>query len=220
MSHYIIVQYSYQAVDIAICQKSSILQSVSLHKFQAVAQTIPTIQQLLIFQGISMSDIDYIGVNVGPGPYNTLRALLTMVNGIHKTLNIKIIASNALDLMTIEQNSHDHIIMLQAFEGHLYFNLYLNGVAQSGGASVDDIAAKINALPHPIHAYGNGAQKYQSLFQTLCPDQLIINPDIPAFNSLQTLAAQIFTKYVHNKFHHGYVQPMYFDDMAQAMTKE
>src|SRR5271170_8040917 len=102
MSHYIILQYPYESIQIALCKNGSILEQITEHKFNAIRSTIPNIQILLQKHNLTLADIACIGVNIGPGPYNTLRALLTMANGIHFAAKTPLISANALELLSQE----------------------------------------------------------------------------------------------------------------------
>ena len=59
MSYSLIAQYPYETIDIALCQNGNIISSIVLHKFDATAQTIPAIIQLLNKQNLTLSDISF-----------------------------------------------------------------------------------------------------------------------------------------------------------------
>lgn len=216
MSYFLIAQYSYETIDLALCHNEKIIESCSIHKFQATGQTIPTIQTMLQNHGLSLSDLRCFGINKGPGPYNTLRAMLTMFNGIHRTTSIPLISFNALDLLSSEYKHQNHIVTLQAFDQHLFFNLCLNGHKQQGAASTEHIASLIVAAKTPLHAYGNGFIKYKELFAQRCPN-LILQEPIVAFNSLESLARATYDSLEQAQPAAEYIMPIYFEDYSEKL---
>lgn len=215
MSHFLIVQYPYESIDIALCNNELIVQSESLHKYQAVGQTIPTIQHILKANHLTLTDLVCIGVNVGPGPYNTLRGILTMMNGIHTVNKIPLISLNALELLSIEHQTNNHLIILSAFENHVFYRLQTQTVQQQKACSITDLIHIINAQPDQLHVYGNGAIKYQAKLEAACSSKFIFESVIQPFNTLATLAQETAKKHKTKQFVTGYLRPLYFEDMAQ-----
>ena len=84
---------------------------------------IPMIDTLLKQTAINVSDLAYIAVNIGPAPYNTLRALIATANAIAFAKKIPLVGCNALSLLTefYTQENFQTVALLQAFSGHVYF---------------------------------------------------------------------------------------------------
>lgn len=219
MSHYLIVQYPYDFIDIALCYQGKIVSSQSIHKHEAIGQTIPVIQQLLLTQNIDLSKLTCIGVNVGPGPYNTLRGLLTMMNGIHRITNIPLITNNALHLMNLEHQDNEHVIILNAFENHVFFSLWTNQIQLQAACHINDLIDLINQQPHATYAYGNGALKYQQELSSQC-HSIHFTHQTPLFNKLETLAQQTYL--MQNQADlpkNNYIKPIYFEDLKPLFKK-
>lgn len=214
MSYSLILQYPYDRIEIALCNNGSIIAQETLHKFSAVSQTIPSMQTLLTKHNLTLETVQFFGVNVGPGPYNTLRALLTMVNAIHRVSSHPLIAANALDLMSLEQANSDHIIILQAFENNVFYKIQTQQINQQGACSIPELINLINDQPAQLHAYGNGAIKYANQLTSACPQKCLINTDGPSFNQLATLGKQTYTMYLHQRNQNSYLKPIYFEDLA------
>ncbi len=212
MLYYLIVQYPYETVDICLCQNEKVLNSIRLHKFDAISKTIPSIQQLLASEGLSLSDIAFFGANVGPGPYNTLRGILTMLNGIHNINKIPLVGLNALDLISQEIKEPNYIIVLNAFENHVFYKLKNSSQTLYGASSVTEIINIINLQQDTLIIQGNGAIKYLAQFKNCTK---IIWPDeITSFNRLETLAHASYSKFIQNDFTAAYLKPTYFEDLA------
>lgn len=212
MPYHLIVQYPYETVDIGLCQNAKVLNSISLHKFDAISKTIPSIQALLDSEYLKLSDISFFGANIGPGPYNTLRAILTMLNGIHTINKIPLIGLNALDLVSQEIKKQNYIVVLNAFENHLFYKLHNNSQTLYGASSVAEIINIINLQQDALIIQGNGAIKYHDQFKN-CP-KIIYPAEIIPFNTLETLAHASYSKFIQNDFTIGYLKPTYFEDLA------
>jgi len=212
MPYSLIIQYPYEYIDIALCHNGLILESITLHKFDAVGKTIPSIESLLASKNLHLSDVSFFAANLGPGPYNTLRAILTMLNGIHTVNKIPLIGVNALDLMSQEIQHQNHIILLNAFENHVFYLLKNNSELIHGANSVTELVNIVNFQSDKLLIQGNGAIKYQQQLEHC--DKIIYPKEISLFNKLETLALESYKKYIQNDFSSGYLKPIYFEDLA------
>ena len=217
MQHYLILQYPYETIEIALCYKGKKKKKIAEHKHNAVRATIPNIQTLLNQNDLTLQDIACFGVNVGPGPYNTLRALLTMANGIHFAQKTPLINLSALQLLEQEVQAKNVLIILHAFLGHVFYRMKIDETIIQGGCEMDELTKLINSqkLSSPLITVGNGAIMHKQFLIDACGKNLLFSENIPAFNSLQTLAQATLTKLQQNDFDKNYVQPIYFDNVAK-----
>lgn len=213
MRHSIIVQYPYETIDIALCKQGKIIQSFSEHKFHAVSLTIPLIQELLTFHNLQLCDLDFIGVNVGPGPYNTLRALLTMANGINTASKVPLITASALELLEHEHPNNNTIVLLHAFAGHVFYRMKINNEIKQGGCSIQDLALLANKQLLPMLALGNGATAHQAFLHNHCKSHIVFPEIIPTFNKLETLAQITYEKFVKQEIAQSPIRPIYFEEL-------
>ena len=122
MSYIITIQYPYQHLEMSISCNSSILETQIVPKIQAVGLIIPTMQQLLEHHNLTLSDIACIGINTGPGPFNTLRAIIATANGIAFAQKIPLVACNGLELLLKENESESNqVAILDAFGNDVYY---------------------------------------------------------------------------------------------------
>ena len=212
MHHSLIVQYPYETIDIALCQNGLMLDFITLHKFDAIGKTIPSMQKLLESKNLTLLDIDFFGANIGPGPYNTLRAILTMLNGIHAVNKIPLIGLNALDLLSKELEEKNYLIALNAFENHIFYKIQSNSKVLYGANSVQEATNLINLQENELIIHGNGAIKYQAQFKNC--KKIVYPKEVLLFNKLETLAVLSYKKYTQNDFSSNYLKPIYFEDLA------
>lgn len=218
MQHYLILQYPYETVQIALCQNEKIIQEIIEHKHNAVRSTIPNIQALLQAHRLKLSDISCIGVNVGPGPYNTLRALLTMANGIHFAAQTPLISLSALKLLELEIDAPNSLVILHAFLGHVFYRMKINTKIIESACEITELIKIINQqkLSTPLLCVGNGAALHKEFLIQHCNNNVLFSEQIPVFNSLQILAQTTFEKLRNKDFEKNYIQPIYFDNLGSV----
>lgn len=224
MSHSIVIQYPYETIEIALCNNGIITTSKSIHKNLAIGQTIPIIQELLAQNGLQLTDLSYFGANVGPGPYNTLRGILTMLNGIHQVLDTAMIANNALNLMNLEYAGTQHIVLLKAFENHLFFSLWTSEKKIVASAELHTIIDLIKQQETALVAIGNGALHYEKTLLEQCGDKIVIPKELPLFNQLDTLAHKSYQDFCSKtelkKGTQNTLKPLYYEDLDITLEKK
>lgn len=213
MSHYIIAQYPYESIQIALCKQGLIIESTQFHKFNATALTIPCIEKMLTQHKLTLSDIVCIGMNVGPGPYNTLRALLTMANGIHFVRKIPLINSSALELLPQEYPKQNSIVLLHAFANNLFYAVRIDNTFRQGSGSISEVIQLINNIQQPLVALGNGAQMHKDVLMQECKN-IVFLQETPLFNTLEILAQVTYSKLLDKNYGNSYLKPIYFEDLT------
>lgn len=214
MKDYIILQYPYEFTQIALCQKGKILDSIEESKFNAVQMTIPNIQTILDRNNITLQDIEFIGVNTGPGPYNTLRALITTTNGIHFVNKKPLVSLSAIDLLLSESSEQPTLAVLNAFANHVFYGFSTPEKKEQGYCSIDNLIQKINNQTNQLYVVGNGAQIHSKKLLHDAKHKIILPSNIPAFNSLQTLAQHAYQAYCEKQIEPSYLKPKYLQSPA------
>ena len=91
------------------------------------AYLIKIIADMLKDNNLKMTDINLLGVNRGPGSFTGIRAGLTIANVISKQLNIKVISSNSLEIISSIGNKDKKILVaLDARRNKAYIGIYHN----------------------------------------------------------------------------------------------
>ena len=209
MKPYLILQYPYEYIEIALCYNGTIKDFVKESKLAAIQFTIPHIDQLLKQNNLSIKDLSFIAVNTGPGPYNTLRALITTANGINFVSKIPLINSCALDLLFLEYPNCNSVAVLNAFAQHVFYAFNTEQNKERGYCSIEQFISKINRQPEPIILLGNGAILYQKRLLQEAGKNIIFYENTPLFNSLEILAKSSYQDYKSKKFMSSYLVPKY-----------
>ncbi len=125
MSYFVTIQYPYNHLTVTLSDDTAIISTETISKFQAMSSLIPTLQTMLTTHDIAMDEIACIGVNTGPGPFNTLRSIIATANGISFAKQIPLIGCNGLELMLQEQTDCNVVVILDAFGSDVYFAIKL-----------------------------------------------------------------------------------------------
>ena len=192
--NYLAIHYPYEYIEIGLYQDSMCLAQTQEHKFKASMMLIPMIDAVLKNSNMKLSDIDYIAVNIGPAPYNTLRALIATANAIAFAKNIPLIGCNALELLKdfYTHNEYETVALLQAFAGHVYFKHNTTEIY----CTIEEVIAKLN--PNKKYYFvGNGITKYKEQLEAAFADSFY-NSQI-SFPELSTCAQQSLQFFKENK---------------------
>jgi tRNA threonylcarbamoyl adenosine modification protein YeaZ len=164
MHYFITIQYPYEYLCVTLSSQNVIIESATITKFQAVGKLIPTIGQLLQKHSLELQNISCIGINTGPGPFNTLRSVIATANGISFAKKIPLIGLNGLQLMLDDYAHQTTVAILDACGNDVYFAIKQTG--QMGYTSINNLIEMINALDNQTtYIIGNGIIKHHDILQ-------------------------------------------------------
>ena len=208
---FLIIQYPYESIDLALCSQTNILQQKKIDKIEAIELLIPTIDELLANHDLTLKDLSCISVNRGPGPYNTLRSIIATINGLRFTHKIPFIELEALPLL-LKAYNEPTVGLLNAFSKRVYYGIKIEDKVTQGICSVADIPAvleKYNLSQKKIACVGNGTVTYKDELARLTP-QLEISQTAPLFNDLQTAVTETYNLLQADKCITSFTSPLYF----------
>ena len=208
MSYFITIQYPYQYLTITLSDNTTVITTETVSKFQAVSLLIPTLNAILIQNNLTLTDINCIGINTGPGPFNTLRSIIATANGIAFAKQIPLVACNGLELLLQENETNNQVAILDAFGTDVYYAIKASGI--QGYDSIENIITKLNNLytNQTIMFVGNGAEKHKEFITNNFTGQPKFLQDC-LFATPQSLVNETY-----KKFSHGHTAketfPLYF----------
>ncbi len=89
------------------------------------AYLIPKIRDILKLNNIKISDLDAIGVNIGPGSFTGIRAGITIARVLAQQTNIKLVGITSLEILSkINETDSETIVLLDARKNKVYFARY------------------------------------------------------------------------------------------------
>ena len=129
---------------------------------------MPAVERMFNTTGLSLSDIKYIAVTIGPGSFTGIKIAVACAMGLAKGTNIPIIPVPTLDAMACNIMTNKTIIpMLDARGGQVYFAMYKNGerLTDYMATSVKEISKENDN----IMVLGCGADAYKDIILEICP---------------------------------------------------
>jgi tRNA threonylcarbamoyl adenosine modification protein YeaZ len=207
MPYFITIQYPYQYLTVTLSDNKTIISSQTISKFQAISGLLPALQNMLTTHNLTLADIACIGVNIGPGPFNTLRSIIATANAIAFATKIPLVGCNGLELLLQEHHDKNVVVILDAFGNDVYFAIIATN--ESGYDAIENVLQKVKVLDQEnIIFIGNGAVKHQNMIKNIVGDQVAINHE-SLFASTQSLIDATCQNFAQNKIEQE-IFPLYF----------
>jgi tRNA threonylcarbamoyladenosine biosynthesis protein TsaB len=172
------IQSTYDLVEAGIYKNKKQIAFKQLHKHNASAQLIVTIDQLLRECNATLNDVSCIIANKGPGPFTTLRGVIATINGISFAKKIPLIGVNALDALAYElaQPNMINVTLLNAFGKDVYYLIDNEKTKKYGSKNIIALLSDLenNYPKQQLFFAGNGAYLHQELIRQAI-SQAIIN---------------------------------------------
>lgn len=176
---------------------------------------------MLLKHQLNLTDISFIAVNAGPGPFTTLRVVIASVNGLSFASKIPLIGIDALDAFLIEQHDAKYpntVVLLNAFNNDVYFGIQpANSTEfQKGYDNITRILEKIkSSMPdQPIRFLGNGAELHAQEIRATFGDNALIPDPLPQTCSVEQIGLMGLEKWKNQE---GLVEQLFPLYLKQSM---
>ncbi|HEV2600977.1 MAG TPA: tRNA (adenosine(37)-N6)-threonylcarbamoyltransferase complex dimerization subunit type 1 TsaB [Candidatus Babeliales bacterium] len=190
MTYFLAITHTYEAVDIALCKEYAVISVATISKFDASRDLIPQIDVLLREASLQLSDLSFITANEGPGPFSTLRTVITTVNGIGFATKIPLIGVSGLDAFLEEHADSEYeqstVVLLNAFS----FDVYYAVQEDVGCMNIDRLLAVLHMKLYGYHIrfLGQGAVLYKDKIQQIFGESAYFPDEMPLAVSVQQIA--------------------------------
>jgi len=96
---------------------------------------------------LEASDLDFIGVGVGPGSLTGLRVGISTAKGMAFPFNLPTVQFNSLDILARSIDSERFAVLRRGREGHYYWREYRKGIpfGETGFTSSAELVSQIDA---------------------------------------------------------------------------
>ncbi len=210
--YFLAIQHTYHAVHMSIGTPEGLGPITTLDKTQASKDAISAVAALLKSHQLTLDDLAFIAVNQGPGPFTTLRVVISTVNGLSFARKIPLIGVNGLQAFTQEYPAPNKVILLNAFAGDVYYLIETDGTQTFGSGAVklvlDEVMQKI---PHDqILFLGNGTILHEQLIKDTFGARAQFDSPIPETASLAAIARQGIAQWQAQENISYQLQPLYF----------
>ena len=191
----LISQATYQEIQFALYKNEKLIKQCSLIKTEASSLLMDQLNKLLQKYNLTWENIELIGVNQGPAPFTTLRALITTMNGIGFATNIPLVGVDGLTTFIKEQQTKNvTVVLLNAFSQDVYFAIQDGNSIKTGWDNGQKFLEqlKANYPKQAITFVGNGVPLHQEQITQLFAENEQITIPCPEYVSLQTVAQESF----------------------------
>lgn len=134
-------------------------------------EILPTLNNFLINSNITLNDINYIGLGIGPGSFTALRISFASIKTICYAKNIPIVGISSLYALykNIENFKGIKISMIDARKGSVYANIYLDEqkIIENADLTYEKLINIINSIENiskEITLCGDGFYKNKEYF--------------------------------------------------------
>jgi tRNA threonylcarbamoyl adenosine modification protein YeaZ len=190
--YFLTLQNTYETVEVGLFSPApALIASRTVTKMHASRELIPLVDQLLKDHSIALDNLPYIVVNQGPGPFTTLRVVISTVNGISLATGIPLIGIDALEAMRRQWQDTTYpctAFIFNAFGFDVYALIEKKGtVIFKGCVAIDQLLVTLHQEKESIRFLGNGAHLYRDKITQVLETQAIIPESLPLYSSLEQI---------------------------------
>ena len=141
------------------------------HKLTHSEQMMPLLDSLLSHLELKMSDIDLIGVSVGPGSFTGIRIGVAAANAMAMALDIPVVGISSLEAMayTAGETTYTIVSTFDAQRDRFYFNAYRFENSELKALEAEDVLEKEDLIKK--------LESYDKVL--LLGDAVFINEELP-----------------------------------------
>jgi tRNA threonylcarbamoyladenosine biosynthesis protein TsaB len=210
ITYYFALQATYEHLEIGLFANNDRIEYRQDDKLSINRVLIDRLTIMLSNHDLSLEKIAFFVANAGPGPFSSLRVLLTTLNGISFARNIPLIGIDGLKLLIEEQTDEAWpitVALLNAYNNDCYYAL------QQPSKELEVGCINIEQLPdvlpcnQPIRVIGQGAELFRPKLEQL--SSIFIDKTIPRHVSLNFIANKGFFLYKTDKIWPNQLFPLY-----------
>jgi tRNA threonylcarbamoyladenosine biosynthesis protein TsaB len=169
------IETSTPQTSVALGGEGGILAAASLAGRSHQEQVVPTLEHLLRWSDVRLSQLGGIAVGVGPGLFTGLRVGVQTAKSLSQVLSVPILGLTSLDVLafSIRHSPRLLVSIIDARRGEVFWATYRpvpGGVMRTGDLAVsspEGVVAEIEALGEDVLLVGDGAILYRNTFEEL-----------------------------------------------------
>jgi tRNA threonylcarbamoyladenosine biosynthesis protein TsaB len=211
---FIVVNGDYEYTEIGLFDNTQLVDVIKESHKSTSSHLIPSMQNLLERNKLTIDDLDFIAANTGPGPFTTLRVTLATVNGISFAISKPLVPVDSLLGLLSEhaQPNHHTVALYNAFAQEVFFAIALqNNPIITGYGHIDTVLNDVQlSLPEneSVEFIGKGAELYSAQIKAIFESDAHIDTSI-SYCSLQEMGKQAYATYQNTAYPIYKLEPRY-----------
>jgi len=177
---------------VAIAEGASVIASRQEETRNSHNEMLPgLVEEVISKVGISLSELELIGVSIGPGSFTALRIGLLYATGIAFAQSVKVVPVMSLDVLnaSLDVEGDFRLPLIDAYKGEVFTALY-EGENRIKEAVIADPLKLHEFTEHSdVHVFGPGCGKYTEEIRKSLGERAIMHSDVisPAPTALAKL---------------------------------
>lgn len=214
---YLTLQNTYDNIEIAIFTQHDLIEKKTINKLESSKNLIPEIDAILTKNNLKLENLNFIAVNKGPGPFTTLRVVITTVNALNFATNIPLIGIDGLLALQEEFYNESYkisVAILNAYNNDVYYSIKSDDFNQEGWQNIDLFLSSLKSefKDHKIRFIGNGVDIFKSqIIKTFDNLAEFINPN-PQNCSIEQIAKMAYKNWQNKENISKQIIPLYLKD--------
>jgi len=183
--NYLVIQTTYQQLQIGVFQDKKLLHGCSDDKIAASKKIILHIDSLLKKSGLSLNDLSFLAINQGPAPFTSLRVVISTINGLSFATGLPLVGVDGL--AAFMQEYHDSnwpstVALLNAFNNDVYFAIQSKDASlQTGCKNIKLFLQELKEIMpnQKIRFIGNGTELFKEQIKDFFGTKAYIPDPLP-----------------------------------------
>lgn len=150
-------------VGVAVARDGQLLASRQVVTDRRHAEEItPLLDQAIRETGCSISEVDRLAVDVGPGRFTGLRVGLATARGLALACDVPVVGVTSLELLAAAQPARPVVAVIDARRNEVFQQIFLSsGPKEANVGPPSELAADV---PPDALVVGDGADRYQEMY--------------------------------------------------------
>lgn len=214
MSYFLAVHNTYTTVEIGLFANDQLIDHIALEHKLASKELMVTIAHLLARHTRSLTDLQFIAAHQGPGPFTTVRVVISSVNGLAFATGLSLVGINGMEVLVLEQHSKTNSVvvgLLNAFGNDLYFGIAHQQKMHTIGYKPATALLHEIAQEYPnqdITFVGNGTTLHRVTIQEIFGSRAQIPDPLPEYCTLEQLGKHAYEQWCDGT-KQAQLQPLY-----------
>jgi len=180
-SRFLIINTSQEnLVSVVLCINDKSYEIRNENKRECLKKLVPMIGEILESNSLNLNDLDFIGLNSGPGSWTGLRIGYSTVKVLSLVLKIPIIEFSNFELIKKYSNINEGIILIKSSNDNYYF-----AEVKDSEIVVDGIISETNLFQKYENKEKFYLEEYKIEFLKNILDEKFLNKNFSSTNDIE-----------------------------------